>query len=64
MQSVNSQIGAFILETIREHQKTWTEGREDDLIYTFLGEMRENQNSNFTGKKTASIQKFNRFRNT
>lgn len=64
MQSVNSQIGAFILETIREHQKTWTEGREDDLIYTFLGEMRhrQNQNSNFTGKKIASIQKFNHFK--
>lgn len=51
MQRVNSQIGHFILDTIREHQKTWTEGREDDLIYTFLGEMRrrQNQNSNFTG---------------
>lgn len=58
MQSVNAQIGAFILDTIREHQKTWTEGREDDLIYTFLAEMRRRQdhNSNFTGKGFYLVQ--------
>ncbi|CAG9763051.1 unnamed protein product [Ceutorhynchus assimilis] len=51
LQTINNQIRQFIMEAVNEHKSQWTEGRSDDFIYSFLGEMKKQNyydNSNFT----------------
>lgn len=41
IKSLNEEIKEFFMETINEHNQTWTEDRDDDLIYAFITEMRQ-----------------------
>ncbi|XP_066254630.1 uncharacterized protein [Euwallacea similis] len=43
MQTVNNEIREFIMEAIKIHQNSWTEGRCDDFIYAFLTEMKRKE---------------------
>lgn len=48
---LNKEMKAFFVDTIVHHHETWQPGRQDDLIYSFITEMKtseENKNS-FTG---------------
>ncbi|KAF2901223.1 hypothetical protein ILUMI_04967 [Ignelater luminosus] len=40
IKSLNEEIKEFFMETINEHNETWTEDRDDDLIYAFISEMK------------------------
>ncbi|CAH1119578.1 unnamed protein product [Phaedon cochleariae] len=38
---MNDELRALMSTAIKRHHETWTEGREDDLIYSFISEMRK-----------------------
>lgn len=47
---LNVELRGLLMETINEHYKNYTDGREDDLIYSYITQMKkENANSTFTG---------------
>ncbi|CAG9826006.1 unnamed protein product [Diabrotica balteata] len=48
VQHVNAQIKDLILETVNEHYANWTPGRNDDLIYAFITEMKSNKDPDST----------------
>lgn len=51
MMKLNAEMKGFFMEVITEHYLHWSEGRDDDLIYAFITEMRGSRsNSYFTGK--------------
>ncbi|CAG9835981.1 unnamed protein product [Diabrotica balteata] len=39
---LNKELKTLLMGTINEHYKTWKEGRDDDLIYSFISEMKRN----------------------
>lgn len=50
---LNSELKQLLMENIREHKQTWSEGKNDDVIYSFITEMKKAKNglrSTFTGK--------------
>lgn len=50
MMQINEEMKKFFLEAIEEHHINWYEGRNDDLIFAFITEMKKNTaNSYFTG---------------
>lgn len=50
IKNINAELKSFFMKIIKEHQETWTEGREDDVIYAFITEMKKDNNSHsFTG---------------
>lgn len=48
---LNAELKDFFMDTINEHHATWTQGRKDDLIYSFISEMKQANGSSkvFTG---------------
>ncbi|XP_063919935.1 probable cytochrome P450 305a1 isoform X2 [Zophobas morio] len=44
IQRVNANMKNFFMKTIYEHQQSWKEGKNDDLIYRYISEMRANNN--------------------
>uniref|UniRef100_A0A6P7G7I3 Probable cytochrome P450 305a1 isoform X2 n=1 Tax=Diabrotica virgifera virgifera TaxID=50390 RepID=A0A6P7G7I3_DIAVI len=48
VQHVNAKIKDLILETINEHYANWEPGRNDDLIYAFITEMKSNKDPDST----------------
>ncbi|CAH0547137.1 unnamed protein product [Brassicogethes aeneus] len=54
---LNKDLNKLLMETINEHKKTWTEGRNDDLIYSFISEMKREDlgDSTFTDDQLAMI---------
>nr|XP_023015477.1 probable cytochrome P450 305a1 [Leptinotarsa decemlineata] len=49
---VNDKFKAMLMEPIREHFETWTEGRDDDLIHFFITEMRRVRDEETTFTET------------
>lgn len=50
---LNSELKRFFMKAIDEHKQKWSEGRNDDIIYNFIGKMNQNNNgvkSTFDGK--------------
>lgn len=49
---LNKEMKEFFTETIMHHYDTWQPGRQDDLIYSFITEMKQNEENQktFTGK--------------
>ncbi|KAF5282695.1 hypothetical protein FQA39_LY17502 [Lamprigera yunnana] len=47
IKKLNKEVKTFLLETINEHHGTWEAGNKDDFIYSFISEMK-NQNENTT----------------
>lgn len=52
--TLNNELRGFLLESIDEHKKNYTEGKEMDLIDMFLREMYSGKGpeAGFTGKLT------------
>nr|XP_023024596.1 probable cytochrome P450 305a1 [Leptinotarsa decemlineata] len=50
IRNINEEFMTLLMEPIREHFKKWTDDRNDDLIYSFITEMRkaEGEKSTFT----------------
>lgn len=49
---LNMELRDFFLDSINEHRNSWYPGRSDDLIYTYLSQMAEengNVDTTFTG---------------
>nr|AMR44690.1 cytochrome P450 305a1 [Mylabris cichorii] len=42
IQTINKQLDELFMETINEHQRNWNENRDDDLIYSYITEMKQN----------------------
>lgn len=38
---LNAELAALFMETIKQHHQTWTAGKNDDLIYSFISEMNQ-----------------------
>ncbi|XP_057651547.1 probable cytochrome P450 305a1 isoform X1 [Diorhabda carinulata] len=38
---LNKELKALLMKTINAHYETWTDGRDDDLIYSFISEMKK-----------------------
>ncbi|KAJ8970472.1 hypothetical protein NQ317_017738 [Molorchus minor] len=38
---LNNELKNLLTQTITEHHKKWSEGRNDDLIYSFIAEMKK-----------------------
>ncbi|KAG5896790.1 hypothetical protein JTB14_008366 [Gonioctena quinquepunctata] len=45
---LNNELSAILMVPIEEHFETWTEGRNDDLIYSFITEMKKHQGDDET----------------
>jgi hypothetical protein len=46
IQEINKKLKNFFVKTIEEHQEMWQEGRNDDLIYRYISEIKTpNKNS-------------------
>ncbi|RZB41731.1 cytochrome P450 305a1, partial [Asbolus verrucosus] len=41
IEKINNKLKNLFMESIRQHHKTWKEGRNDDLIHCFLSEMKQ-----------------------
>lgn len=50
LQYLNKQLREFFMTTINEHYESWRPERNDDLIYSFITEMKKSNDSTFTGK--------------
>lgn len=52
IRKLNIELKELLMETVAQHCKTWTEGTNDDLIYSFITEMKKTNGhkSTFTGK--------------
>ncbi|KAG5896791.1 hypothetical protein JTB14_008367 [Gonioctena quinquepunctata] len=48
---LNNELQAMLMEPIEEHFETWTEGRNDDLMYSFITEMNKDQGDDTTFTK-------------
>ncbi|KAG5892807.1 hypothetical protein JTB14_007309 [Gonioctena quinquepunctata] len=48
---LNNELSAILMVLIEEHFKTWSEGRNDDLIYSFITEMKKHQGDETTFTK-------------
>lgn len=46
----NRKLKAFVMEIIYDHYETWSEGREDDFIYSFISEMKRGGDKSFNGE--------------
>lgn len=56
MLELNEEMKQFFIEVIREHYVNWEEGKNDDVIYAFISEMKKNRtNSHFTGKNSIKL---------
>lgn len=57
LKKINSEIYELIMESIQEHKMNWTEGRNDDVIYSFLTEIkkREGKYSYFTDDQLVMV---------
>ncbi|KAK4873493.1 hypothetical protein RN001_015522 [Aquatica leii] len=57
IKKLNSELKSFLMETIEDHQKTWVQGNETDLMYLFIGEMRTQTDvsTNFTSDQLLMI---------
>lgn len=51
IKQVNAELKEYLMETINEHYETWTDGKNDDLIYSFITETKRinEYTSMFTG---------------
>ncbi|GLV42629.1 Cytochrome P450 305a1 [Carabus blaptoides fortunei] len=43
---LNKEMKEFFVDTIEQHHETWQPGRRDDLIYSFITEMKTNEEEN------------------
>lgn len=51
LQKLNGELHSFFLDTINEHEKNWCEGKDDDIIYNFISEMKQSESgTTFTRK--------------
>lgn len=51
LNNINKELSDFFMEIIMDHHKTWRENCDDDLIYSFISEMRsKDESSYFTSK--------------
>lgn len=72
LQKLNKELRELFMATINEHHQQWSEGRNDDIIYSFITEMKRSDKaeSTFTGNwgaysssvKCLSVPKFFIFR--
>lgn len=46
---LNEEVKGFFMDIIHEHYKTWSDGRNDDFIYSFISEMKEGKDESFNG---------------
>lgn len=51
LQKLNKELKELFMATIKEHYERWTEGRNDDIIYSFITEMKQAKDASttFTG---------------
>lgn len=47
---LNEEVKTFFMEIITEHYQTWSDGRNDDFIYSFITEMQQGKDETFNGK--------------
>ncbi|KAJ8933572.1 hypothetical protein NQ318_015958, partial [Aromia moschata] len=64
IKQLNYQLKELFMETITQHYQTWTEGRDDDLVYTYITEMKKanGHNTTFTGTEMKFRNKEHIFR--
>ncbi|KAF5279245.1 hypothetical protein FQA39_LY18308 [Lamprigera yunnana] len=43
--NLNAELKQFLMQTIDEHHRNWTEGNESDLMYSFISKMKESDSS-------------------
>ncbi|KAL1517668.1 hypothetical protein ABEB36_001403 [Hypothenemus hampei] len=55
LQAVNQELKEFIMETINEHKRNWSEGRCDDFIYSFLCEQNKPSQENFSDDQLVMV---------
>ncbi|KAL1517667.1 hypothetical protein ABEB36_001402 [Hypothenemus hampei] len=55
LKAVNHEIKEFIMETINEHKRTWSDGRCDDFIYSFLCEQNKSGKENFSDDQLVMV---------
>ncbi|KAK5640624.1 hypothetical protein RI129_011435 [Pyrocoelia pectoralis] len=50
IKGLNVELKEFLMESIEDHQRSWVEGNESDLMYSFITQMKseEGLSSNFT----------------
>lgn len=46
---LNQEVKAFFMQIISEHYRNWTDGRNDDFIYSFITEMKQGKDKTFNG---------------
>lgn len=52
IKKLNEGLNSFFMKSINEHHRNWSEGKDDDLIYAFITEMKRQDpqtQSTFTG---------------
>lgn len=45
IKDINAELKNFFMKIINEHHLTWTEGKDDDVIYSFISEIKTGEES-------------------
>lgn len=52
IRELNREVKAFFMDIIREHYRSWSDGKADDFIYSFISEMKQGKDETFNGNQS------------